>query len=95
MHLLNCILNLSPPLHLNAHAFFSLVFQSMIFVFEVAYRPDGPGVRFFIRSNIIIFASQGFLIRTASQKNPRSGGDQKPLASEDGILYKKRSGLSL
>ena len=63
----------------------------MIFVFEVAYRPDGPGVRFFIRSNIIIFASQGFLIRTASQKNPRvflrSGADQKPLASEDGILY--------
>ena len=29
---------------------------------------------------LVIFASQGFLIRTASQK---SGADQKPLASED------------
>ena len=35
----------------------------------------------------LIFASQGFFIPTASQKNPwvflRSGADQKPLASED------------
>ena len=34
-----------------------------------------------------IFASQGFLIRTASQKNVcffRRGADQKPLAREDG-----------
>ena len=35
---------------------------------------------FFQHFPLTIFASQGFLIRTASQKN---GADQKPLASED------------
>ena len=34
-------------------SFFSLVFLSMIFVFKVAYSPDGPGVRFIILSYII------------------------------------------
>ena len=37
-------------------------------------------------SGNVIFASQGFLIRTAS----RSGADQKPLASEDEVMYSLR-----
>ena len=42
------------PLHLKALLFFLyFVFLSMIFVFRVVYRPDGPGVRFIIHSNII------------------------------------------